>query len=135
MHVPGPLMNIQDAEGANQGDAGAAITATEPATQTADAPNPEASASAEVQPLKDITNKNTTDGDKTSKAQRAQRERRERGPPADGIPSKTKVMVANLPYDLTEEKVRQQASFLPFSHLAYICLACRAFQGLPALVC
>ncbi|KEY70949.1 hypothetical protein S7711_00788 [Stachybotrys chartarum IBT 7711] len=94
-----------DAEGANQGDAGAAITATEPATQTADAPNPEASASAEVQPLKDITNKNTTDGDKTSKAQRAQRERRERGPPADGIPSKTKVMVANLPYDLTEEKL------------------------------
>ena len=41
----------------------------------------------------------------TSKAQRAQRERRERGPPADGIPSKTKVMVANLPYDLTEEKL------------------------------
>jgi RNA recognition motif-containing protein len=40
-----------------------------------------------------------------SKAQRAQRERRERGPPADGIPSKTKVMVANLPYDLTEEKL------------------------------
>ncbi|KAJ4220411.1 hypothetical protein NW759_007298 [Fusarium solani] len=36
---------------------------------------------------------------------RPQRERRERGPPADGIPSKTKVMVANLPYDLTEEKL------------------------------
>ncbi|ODA76730.1 hypothetical protein RJ55_08001 [Drechmeria coniospora] len=36
---------------------------------------------------------------------RPPRERRERGPPADGIPSKTKVMVANLPYDLTEEKL------------------------------
>ncbi|KAF4123772.1 RNA recognition motif [Geosmithia morbida] len=34
-----------------------------------------------------------------------QRQRRERGPPADGVPSKTKVMVANLPYDLTEEKL------------------------------
>lgn len=42
----------------------------------------------------------------TSKTQaRPQRERRERGPPADGIPSKTKVMVANLPYDLTEDKL------------------------------
>lgn len=44
----------------------------------------------------------TADG---SEAQRAPRERRERGPPADGVPSKTKVMVANLPYDLTEEKL------------------------------
>lgn len=35
------------------------------------------------------------------------RERRERGPPADGIPSKTKVMVANLPYDLSEEKLKE----------------------------
>ncbi|KAG9257342.1 uncharacterized protein F5Z01DRAFT_382020 [Emericellopsis atlantica] len=34
-----------------------------------------------------------------------QRQRRERGPPADGVPSKTKVMVANLPYDLTEEQL------------------------------
>ncbi|KAF2763464.1 RNP domain-containing protein [Pseudovirgaria hyperparasitica] len=30
--------------------------------------------------------------------------RKQRGPPEDGVPSKTKVMVANLPYDLTEEK-------------------------------
>lgn len=50
---------------------------------------------------------NTTDSNEKSskRPQREQRERRERGPPADGIPSKTKVMVANLPYDLTEEKV------------------------------
>jgi RNA recognition motif-containing protein len=38
---------------------------------------------------------------------KAPRERRERGPPADGIPSKNKVMVANLPYDLTEEKLKE----------------------------
>ncbi|KAI0484706.1 RNA-binding domain-containing protein [Xylariaceae sp. FL0804] len=36
----------------------------------------------------------------------ARGERRERGPPADGIPSKNKVMVANLPYDLTEETLK-----------------------------
>ncbi len=53
----------------------------------------------------------TDEDDKNSKTQaRPQRERRERGPPADGIPSKTKVMVANLPYDLTEEKVRLATS-------------------------
>ncbi|KAF2180732.1 RNA-binding domain-containing protein [Zopfia rhizophila CBS 207.26] len=33
------------------------------------------------------------------------RERKQRGPPEDGVPSKTKVMVANLPYDLKEEKL------------------------------
>jgi RNA recognition motif-containing protein len=57
--------------------------------------------------LSDITNKaNNDESEKSLKAQaRPQRERRERGPPADGIPSKTKVMVANLPYDLTEEKL------------------------------
>lgn len=33
------------------------------------------------------------------------RERKQRGPPEDGVPSKTKVMVANLPYDLKEDKV------------------------------
>lgn len=38
---------------------------------------------------------------------RPPRERHERGPPADGIPSKTKVMVANLPYDLSEDKLKE----------------------------
>lgn len=38
------------------------------------------------------------------------RSRKPRGPPADGIPSKTKVMVANLPYDLSEEKVCDKSS-------------------------
>ncbi|POR38934.1 Single-stranded TG1-3 DNA-binding protein, partial [Tolypocladium paradoxum] len=80
---------------------------TGPATiDAADAPA-DAEGTTEVQPLTDITNTYKTDGDaKASKTQiRPQRERRERGPPADGIPSKTKVMVANLPYDLTEDKL------------------------------
>ncbi|KAF3354498.1 Homocitrate synthase [Verticillium dahliae VDG1] len=42
-----------------------------------------------------------------NKESRPPRERRERGPPADGVASKTKVMVANLPYDLTEEKLKE----------------------------
>jgi hypothetical protein len=69
-----------------------------------------------VLPLTETTNEALTgeegapgtmdiDASKTPKP-RAQRERRQRGPPEDGIPSKTKVMVANLPYDLKEERVR-----------------------------
>jgi len=41
----------------------------------------------------------------TSKKPQVPRERKQRGPPEDGVPSKTKVMVANLPYDLKEDKV------------------------------
>ncbi|KAK0746549.1 hypothetical protein B0T18DRAFT_429495 [Schizothecium vesticola] len=65
----------------------------------------------EVEPLKDITNENHSDKNKGAKGDKTQarlpRERRERGPPADGIPSKNKVMVANLPYDLTEDKLKE----------------------------
>ena len=39
---------------------------------------------------------------------RTPRPLKQRGPPEDGIPSTTKVMVANLPYDLSEEQVRTQ---------------------------
>lgn len=46
----------------------------------------------------------TGEANKESKP-RAPRERKQRGPPEDGVPSKIKVMVANLPYDLSEEKV------------------------------
>lgn len=60
--------------------------------------------------MTETTNQTTTESkeskDAKAAANRAPRERRERGPPADGIPSKNKVMVANLPYDLSEEKVR-----------------------------
>ncbi|KAK4651648.1 hypothetical protein QC762_601680 [Podospora pseudocomata] len=77
----------------------------------------EIAADTQVQPLKDITNEANTNQDKSGKNQaRAARERRERGPPADGIPSKTKVMVANLPYDLTEEKLKELfAAYQPLS--------------------
>jgi hypothetical protein len=62
-------------------------------------------ATGEALPLTDTTNLPATTEAKDGKT--APREvRRERGPPADGIPSKTKVMVANLPYDLSEDKVR-----------------------------
>jgi hypothetical protein len=64
---------------------------------------------AEVLPLTEDTTPATEAKEakepKEAKAPRPPRERRERGPPADGIPSKNKVMVANLPYDLSEEKV------------------------------
>lgn len=63
---------------------------------------------AQPEALKDVSNEATAEQDKEGKAGKAQprpRERRERGPPADGIPSKTKVMVANLPYDLEADKV------------------------------
>lgn len=45
------------------------------------------------------------------------RERKQRGPPEDGVPSKTKVMVANLPYDLKEDKVRAFDIFVYYSVL------------------
>lgn len=46
----------------------------------------------------------TVDPSQTGKTN-ANRPRKQRGPPEDGVPSKTKIMVANLPYDLREEKV------------------------------
>ncbi|KAK2589665.1 hypothetical protein QQS21_012651 [Conoideocrella luteorostrata] len=98
------------ARGGRTGDAGEEKKEGETATAAPDAAAApvEAEGTTEVQPLKDITNQtqNKTDSNiKTKNQARPQRERRERGPPADGIPSKTKVMVANLPYDLTEEKL------------------------------
>ena len=66
-------------------------------------------------PLTETTNEGapTTNGDEEKP--RATRQPRQRGPPEDGIPSKNKVMVANLPYDLSEEKVShsQLLSSLP----------------------
>lgn len=51
---------------------------------------------AQVDPLTEVTN---TNGKPRARPQK------QRGPPADGIPSTTKIMVANLPYDLPEEKL------------------------------
>ena len=59
---------------------------------------------AELQPLADKTNEANQQNSTTGKP-REPRQPKQRGPPEDGIPSTTKVMVANLPYDLTEEKV------------------------------
>ncbi|SPN97673.1 related to single-stranded TG1-3 binding protein [Cephalotrichum gorgonifer] len=78
-----------------------------------DAPAAEATVGTEEQPLADITNKENAEQEGKN---RAPRERRERGPPADGVPSKTKVMVANLPYELTEEKLKELfAAYEPLS--------------------
>ena len=57
----------------------------------------------EEAPLAETTNDKDTGSD--AGKNRAARPQKQRGPPEDGIASKTKVMVANLPYDLTEDKV------------------------------
>lgn len=64
-----------------------------------------APASEEVLPVQDKTDdaNKAAAGGKTKQP----RQPKQRGPPEDGIPSTTKVMVANLPYDLTEEKLKE----------------------------
>ncbi|KAH8430513.1 RNA recognition motif domain-containing protein [Aspergillus melleus] len=74
----------------------------------------------QVAPLTEVTNQNdaaaTTEAGKQAGKPRAPRPQKQRGPPEDGIPSKTKVMVANLPYDLTEDKLKEIfASYSPVS--------------------
>lgn len=98
---PADTLLLQDEKKEGEG-----ATTAENAAGTADAPAP----ANEV--LKDITNEAANEKEKAGKPQARPRERRERGPPADGIPSKTKVMVANLPYDLTEDKVRALSPFV-----------------------
>ncbi|KAI4266991.1 MAG: hypothetical protein LQ337_008580 [Flavoplaca oasis] len=65
----------------------------------------------QVLPLTDTTNEGTaTEQPAEAGAEakpRTPRQPRQRGPPEDGIPSKNKVMVANLPYDLSEEKLKE----------------------------
>ncbi|KAL4870586.1 hypothetical protein BDV12DRAFT_165854 [Aspergillus spectabilis] len=78
-------------------------------------------ASGETEPLTEVTNQNdtvpeTTESGKPAGKPRAPRPQKQRGPPEDGIPSKTKVMVANLPYDLSEEKLKEIfAAYQPIS--------------------
>lgn len=95
------------------GEAEAADESTAPATNgDASAPT---NVPGQVIPLTETTNEAlsaqpgqegtiTVDPAETGKSN-APRPRKQRGPPEDGVPSKTKVMVANLPYDLREEKV------------------------------
>jgi len=89
--------------GASRGEEGAELPAGEvlPLTETT---NQAATATT----TETSENKDTKDkAEKAARVPREPRERRERGPPADGIPSKNKVMVANLPYDLSEEKLKE----------------------------
>lgn len=69
--------------------------------------NPETAADMlePAEPLTDKTNAADQADSSDVKAARQPRAPKQRGPPEDGIASTTKVMVANLPYDLTEEKV------------------------------
>ncbi|KAK2733094.1 hypothetical protein FQN55_003764 [Onygenales sp. PD_40] len=68
---------------------------------------------AEGAPLADVTNEA---GEASKDAKGRPRVHKQRGPPEDGIPSKTKVMVANLPYDLSEEKLKELfAAYEPVS--------------------
>ncbi|MCJ1308015.1 hypothetical protein MMC25_001665 [Agyrium rufum] len=76
--------------------------------QTEDAPT---NVPGQVLPLTDTTNTAnapgpTSETTKEEKPARTPRQPRQRGPPEDGIPSKTKIMVANLPYDYSEEKLK-----------------------------
>ncbi|KAJ5921287.1 hypothetical protein N7466_009613 [Penicillium verhagenii] len=66
-------------------------------------------ATEEAAPLTETTNETEAAGAEGAKQQTKPRARtqKQRGPPEDGIPSKTKVMVANLPYDLTEDKLKE----------------------------
>ena len=67
----------------------------------------------QVAPLTETTNEALTAKKGADKsAPQGPRERKQRGPPEDGVPSKTKVMVANLPYDLKEDRV---SLHIPFS--------------------
>jgi len=62
-----------------------------------------AEGASEEDPKAEAASVTAAEGD--VKSERAPR--KQRGPPEDGIPSKTKVMVANLPYDLGEEKLME----------------------------
>lgn len=85
--------------------------------RTASATEP-AEVPAEALPLTDVTNEaNKAPVPETKESKpRTPRQPKQRGPPEDGVPSTTKVMVANLPYDLSEEKLKELfASYEPTS--------------------
>ncbi|KAL1956241.1 hypothetical protein VTO42DRAFT_7501 [Malbranchea cinnamomea] len=81
-------------------------------------PAGEAAAGTEGTALANVTNANNAGAQKNEAgvAKPAPRPRKQRGPPENGIPSKTKVMVANLPYDLSEERLKELfAAYEPVS--------------------
>ncbi|OAP56949.1 hypothetical protein AYL99_09061 [Fonsecaea erecta] len=67
-------------------------------------------------PLTDVTAEANKAAPAADAKSRTPRPPKQRGPPEDGIPSTTKVMVANLPYDLSEEKLKELfAAYQPSS--------------------
>jgi len=58
-------------------------------------------------PLTDVTADANKAAPASDEKTRTPRVPKQRGPPEDGIPSTTKVMVANLPYDLSEDKLKE----------------------------
>lgn len=80
-----------------EGEADGEEDGAEPATNGGSTSTPGAGLTA--------TTNEAGEADKAGKTDAA-RPRKQRGPPENGVPSKTKIMVANLPYDLREEKVR-----------------------------
>jgi hypothetical protein len=97
--------------GRGRGRVGRGTRGGRSATETQVAEEQPTTASGETAPLSEVTNQNdvvpSTEAGKPAGKPRV-RPQKQRGPPEDGIPSKTKVMVANLPYDLSEEKVSSQ---------------------------
>ncbi|KAF2875059.1 hypothetical protein BDV95DRAFT_591802 [Massariosphaeria phaeospora] len=100
--------------GARTGRGGRAANGTEGAEgaeQTeGEAPAPAESAPTNVPgqviPLTESTNESLTPTKGSDAASKKPAPvRKQRGPPEDGVPSKIKVMVANLPYDLKEDKL------------------------------
>lgn len=88
--------------GRGRGRGGRATTGRTKSGDATDVPEP---TDAEVLPLTDKTDE-VNQAPAADSKNKQPRQPKQRGPPEDGIASTTKVMVANLPYDLTEEKVR-----------------------------
>lgn len=80
-------------------------------------------------PLTDVTNEANQAPPTAPKEPkpRTPRPPKQRGPPEDGIPSTTKVMVANLPYDLSEDKVLPST----FHHIIIANLGCSSRTSSP----
>jgi len=84
--------------------------------------------------VSDAANEAATDASAQNKTH-APRQPKQRGPPEDGIPSTTKVMVANLPYDLSEEKVRSPSTVVDAVRTDLSCAAQGAFRRLRTHLC
>ncbi|KIW26999.1 uncharacterized protein PV07_06781 [Cladophialophora immunda] len=92
--------------GRGRGGARGAAEGGAPATDLAENPLP----------LTDVTAEANKAAPAIDAKSRTPRPPKQRGPPEDGIPSTTKVMVANLPYDLSEEKLKELfAAYQPSS--------------------